>query len=122
MDSIVNQYPGNVDYYDPNYRSATVYKPEFTTCYGTTAITALDMNRGTKGLGMYYYAEFLNGYYEYVGKGKGVYAIKEKPSGRNLTQNNGISYVNNIVMVSKYLDKTKNTTVIMIMFGWKMEL
>ena len=105
MDAIVNTYPG---------QEAPQYQVYFRGCNdfnvnnrGNVSIYELAMNSGEHHA-MYYYPKTMNGYYECVGRGKGAYALKEKPASVTV---DGVEYIKNAVMVSKYANnKTKGYT------------
>ncbi len=102
MDAIVNTYPGQDAGWRPNFYTCSGY--DVNNRSSNPAITDLAMNAG-KEQALYYYAETMNGYYEYVGEGKGVYALKEIPGSWDQNRRSG-DYIKDVVMVSKYKEKS----------------
>jgi len=104
MDAIVNTYPGSEAGWRPNFSTCGDYN--VSNRYGSSpAITDLAMNSG-KESAMYYYAKTMNGYYEYVGPDKGVYALKEIPGEWDSSRRSGI-YIKDVIMVSKYKENRR---------------
>lgn len=92
LDALVNQKTGRDG-------QQWMYCPKLNG-YGLTDIA---MNKSNPAA-MYYVSDKMNGYYEYVGSGKGVYALISKPNGSNVSGN----YVKNVEMQSKFSDSKES--------------
>lgn len=104
MDAIVNKFPGKTGSDNtPEYEIRFQTVNQYNNMNQRTGLSVYDLapNKGQEHA-MYYTHKTMNGYYEYVGAGKGSYALKEViSSGTN---------VKNVVMVSKFADKDWKTT------------
>ena len=100
LDAMVNKEPGSSEY--PN-----VSAPEFNG----RKIGDIAMNN-SKTSAMYYYADHMNGYYEYVGEEEGVYSFVKVLDKQEIYQDDDEEgdqdyYVKDVQMLSKYYDNSK---------------
>ncbi len=92
LDALVNQKTGRDG-------QQWMYCPKLNG-YGLTDLATNKSNPAA----MYYVSDTMNGYYEYVGSEKGVYALITKPKGSSVSGN----YVKNVEMQSKFSDSKES--------------